>query len=1090
MDCIQSRQLGTVKMVRASEDHSSVCVSTEENPHDPSVCTTTDDNELEEGCTIPMYTKTTTYKVPPCSENYSDIISHYHKLFSSIPGITQASTHRIPLVDKIPVRSPARPIPQSYRAEVRRQITEMLEREIITESSSPYCSPAVFVKKKDGDLRICIDYRRLNAKTFKDSYPLPLPDEVQERLAGAAKFSKLDLNSGYWQVPLHCNDREMSAFSPGPGMGLFQFNVMPFGLTNAPGTFQRMMDSVLRGLEEFCFTFVDDILIFSPNISQHRIHLSMVLDRIENAGLTLRGTKCEIGKDEVEYLGHVFSKSGMAPNPSRVSAIKEWPRPQSSKDVRQFLGLANYYRRFVRNFSNIASPLNRLLQKTTSFNWDSQCEDSFRELKYCLGDTIILVCPSPDKEYSLYTDASGVGIGAVLEQDDRVVAFSSRTLNEAEQRYSTIERECLALVNALKKFRQFLIGKHFTVYCDHKPLEWLSEQRNVAKLSRWALAIQEYDFTIRYRPGRTNSNADALSRRVNINIGEIEPVCITEIIHSDIPEEELSFTQSNDPILSMVLKKLKSSEPESFDQKEFSTMPLQRFKQIWNQLEVDNGILFRKYKPHAFSDYTRVVVVPECFKDKFLHRCHDMPQSGHLGFEKSLSKLKRIAYWVGMNDNLADYIRTCQVCQQTKSSTQSNAHLMHLPFGKPMEFLSVDVLELPLSNCRNRYLLVCVDGFSRWLEAYAMPDQTAGRIAGILVEMFCRLGHPQFLHSDQGRNFESNLIKEICKAWGTAKSRTTAYHPSGNGEVERANRSIIQMLRAFVESRNNWEEYLPLILYAYRTSVNSSTGLSPYFLMYGREPNELSPYDNRNSRSLDMNPDTYHELVRNKLAEAREYVEAKMTQHLRVPNTIGIENPFSIGQPVWLSSITNGVADKLNKRWDGDWSVRDTPSLVTTEIVQSDGRTKVVHVNRLRPRYLRSKIASPPRIEMEEEATRLEGSYRDNVDKSVIEDSTSQVRTELNSSFNGIQDASRKRTLTGDNIMNELEVVTDNDMSEVSTEFTPNITSTPRSVRGQGDIINQSGSTNARALIPSIEKEVRKSTRVRSRPCYLEDYIT
>ena len=407
-----------------------------------------------------------------------------------------------------------------------------------------------------------------------------------------------------------------------------------------------------------------------------------------------------------------------------------------------------------------------------------------------------------------------------------------------------------------------------------------------------------------------------------------------------------------------------------------------------------------------------------------------------------------------------------------------------------MEFLSVDVLELPLSNCRNRYLLVCVDGFNRWLEAYAMPDQTAGRIAGILVEMFCRLGHPQFLHSDQGRNFESNLIKEICKAWGTAKSRTTAYHPSGNGEVERANRSIIQMLRAFVESRNNWEEYLPLILYAYRTSVNSSTGLSPYFLMYGREPNELSPYDNRNSRSLDMNPDTYHELVRKKLAEAREYVEAKMTQHLRVPNTIGIENPFSIGQPVWLSSITNGVADKLNKRWDGDWSVRDTPSLVTTEIVQSDGRTKVVHVNRLRPRYLRSKIASPPRIEMEEETTRLEGSYRDNVDKSVIEHSTSQVRTELNSSFNGIQDASRKRTLTGDNIMNELEVVTDNDMSEVSTEFTPNITSTPRSVRGQGDIINQSGSTNARALIPSIEKEVRKSTRVRSRPCYLEDYIT
>ena len=235
-----------------------------------------------------------------------------------------------------------------------------------------------------------------------------------------------------------------------------------------------------------------------------------------------------------------------------------------------------------------------------------------------------------------------------------------------------------------------------------------------------------------------------------------------------------------------------------------------------------------------------------------------------------------------------------------------------------------------------------------------------------------------------------------------------------------------------------------------------------------------------------MNADTYHELVRRKLAEAREYVEAKLAQHHGVPNTIEIEKPFSMGQSVWLSSITNGVADKLNKRWDGDWSVRDTPSLVTAEIVHSDGRTKVVHVNRLRPRYSSAEIASSPRLEMGEEATQIGGSYRENVDKSVIE----QVTTELNSSFNCVQYSPRKRTLTGDNTMNELELVTDNDMSDVSTEFTPNITSAPRLVRGQSDVINLSGSTNSKALIPSIEKEVRKSTRVRSRPRYLEDYLT
>ena len=472
--------------------------------------------EAAEECTVPRFGGPAIYDFPKRqADTFSSLIKEYSDLFKTTPGSTTLAQHYIPTSGS-PTRVPPRRIPAHYVEEVEQQIEEMLAQGIIEESSSPWMAPAVFVRKKTGELRLCVDYRELNKKTMKDAYPLPLPDEVQDRLAGAKIFTTLDLQCGYWQMPINPSDREKTAFCPGPGMGLFQFCRMPFGLAGAPSSFQRLMNQIFRGLP-FVTTYIDDVLIHSANEKEHVDHLRQVFQRLRDAGLTLRGRKCHIAMRQVRYLGHVFSASGMSPDQEKVQAVREWPIPTNATEVRQFLGLASYYRRYIHQFANIAKSLNTLTQKMTPFIWSSECEVSFNTLKQKLTQAPILTYPSFHRNASpfvLETDASAVGLGAVLEQDSHVIAYASRSLNIAEQHYSVIQKECLAIVFALKQFRHYLLGRPFKLVTDHAPLQWLSAQKIEGMLCRWALAMQEYSFYIEYRRGSLNSNADALSRRV------------------------------------------------------------------------------------------------------------------------------------------------------------------------------------------------------------------------------------------------------------------------------------------------------------------------------------------------------------------------------------------------------------------------------------------------------------------------------------------------------------------------------------------------------------------------------------------------
>ena len=417
----------------------------------------------------------------------------------------------------------------------------------------------MFVLKKSGELWMCIDYRELNKKTRKDSYPLPLPDEVQDQLSGSTIFSALDLQSGYWQLPVNPEDYEKTAFCPGPGMDLFEFCRMPFGLCGAPSSFQRLMNSVLRGLP-FVAIYLDDILIHSSNVELHRKHLTEVFQCLQAAGLTLRGKKCHLGMSKVSYLGHEFSASGMSPSQKKIEAIINWPIPTNVTQLCQFLGPANYYRRYIQHFADISAPLNALTQKCVQFQWTNECADAFTTLKSHLTKAPILAYPQfshTSTDFTLFTNASAVGLGAILEQNGRIIAYASRTLTSSEQQYSVIQRECLAIVHACKQFHHYLLGRHFVLITDHAPLQWPSAQKMQGMLCCWALAMQEYDFTIKYHRGSLNGNADALSR---YTVPVVEPCAAVLATLNQSPD--IIAAQKADSVISQLFRAcLQSDSP-------------------------------------------------------------------------------------------------------------------------------------------------------------------------------------------------------------------------------------------------------------------------------------------------------------------------------------------------------------------------------------------------------------------------------------------------------------------------------------------------------------------------------------------------
>ncbi|CAM5103968.1 unnamed protein product [Natator depressus] len=465
--------------------------------------------------TIPLSDQLT----PAQQAEVRGVLHPYRQLFSNQPGCTNLTVHRVQTGSHPPIRCSPFRVTGKTAQDLEREVRDMLALGVIQPSASPWASPVVLVPKKDGSVRFCVDYRKLNAITVSDAYPMPRPDELLDKLGGARYLTTMDLTKGYWQVPLDADARLKSAFiTP---LGLYEFLTLPFGLKGAPATFQRLVDQLLRGMESFAVAYIDDICVFSQTWEDHVSQVRQVLDRLQGAGLTVKAEKCKVGMAEVSYLGHRVGSGRLKPEPAKVEVIRDWPAPHTKKQVQAFIGMAGYYRRFVPHFSAIATPITELCKKgkPDKVVWTEQCQEAFRALKEALVSGPVLANPDFDKPFVVFTDASDTGLGAVLMQEDEKgerhpIVYLSKKLLPREQHYAAIEKECLAMVWALKKLEPYLFGRHFTVYTDHSPLTWLHQMKGAnAKLLRWSLLLQDYDMDVVHVKGSANLIADALSRR-------------------------------------------------------------------------------------------------------------------------------------------------------------------------------------------------------------------------------------------------------------------------------------------------------------------------------------------------------------------------------------------------------------------------------------------------------------------------------------------------------------------------------------------------------------------------------------------------
>ncbi|KAA0047130.1 reverse transcriptase [Cucumis melo var. makuwa] len=697
-------------------------------------------------------------------------------------------------------RAPYRMAPAELK-ELKVQLQELLDKGFIRPSVSPWGAPVLFVKKNDGLMRLCIDYRELNKVTVKNKYPLPRIDDLFDQLQGATVFSKIDLRSGYHQLRIKDGDVPKTTFRS--RYGHYEFIVMSFGLTNAPTMFMDLMNRVFREfLDTFVIVFIDDILIYSKMEAEHEEHLRIVLQTLRDNKLYAKFSKCEFWLKQVSFLGHVVSKAGVSVDPAKIEAVTGWTQPSTVSEVRSFLGLAGYYRRFVENFSRIATPLTQLTRKGAPFVWSKACEGSFQNLKQKLVTAPVLTVPDGSGSFVIYSDAFKKGLGCVLMQQGKVVAYASRQLKSHEQNYPTHDLELAAVVFALKIWRHYLYGEKIQIFTDHKSLKYFFTQKELnMRQRRWLELVKDYDCEILYHPGKANVVADALSRK------------LAQLTVQPTLRQRIIDAQGNDPYLVE-----KRGLAEAGQAVEFS-------------LSSDGGLLFE-----------RRLCVPSdsAVKTELLSQAHNSSFSMHPGSTKMYQDLKRVYWWRNMKREVAEFVSRCLVCQQVKAPRQKPAGLLQ-PLSIPewkWENVSMDfIIGLPRTLRGFTVIWVVVDRLTK--SAHFVPGKstyTASKWAQLYMSEIVRLhGVPVSIVSDRDTHFTSKFWKGLQTAMGTRLDFSTAFHPQTDGQTERLNQVLEDMLRACaLEFPGSWDSHLHLMEFAYNNSYQATIGMAPFEALYGK----------------------------------------------------------------------------------------------------------------------------------------------------------------------------------------------------------------------------------------------------------------
>ena len=836
-------------------------------------------------------------------------------------GEIRATEHRIELRNGT---KPIRQMPYRQGLPMRdlaaKEISKMLEHGVIEPATSEWASPIVFVPKKDGTKRFCVDYRRLNAVTTPDAYPLPRIDDCIDSLGDAVMFTTLDANAGYWQIPVAPEDRDKTTFTC--HQGTFRYIRMPFGLRNAPATFQRALDIILSGVRwQTCLIYLDDVIVFSRSAEQHVRDVDKVLSLLRAAGVTLKLKKCFWFQNRVDYLGHVITPGKLSVATENTDAFKTAVFPKTLTQLRSFLGAANVYRRFIKDYSKVARPLTAMLRKDATPNWDDPTaseRSAFEELKERLTSPPVLVLPKRDRPFMIDTDASAYQLGAVLlQQQDEAnpsvwspVGYWSKTLNDAERNYSATERECFAVVWAITTLRPYIEGARFTIRTDHDALRWLMTLTDSSgRLTRWRLRLLEFDFEIVYRPGRVHQVPDALSRLLALR-NDTEPmdddipsaldhmmvvtrsrtqrmgtattqrgpssraITAENEVDARLLEAERTPGPEEDPTSDAVvddeLDDVFDEHPSIFDlanayeddgkpvQYADVPMPVSRSELLEAQRTDDfcqtvmtrqhmlkdsrffedrYGVL-RRVDPHDEDDSQ--VVVPKALRARILSLAHYPKLAGHPGQTRMYYTLRRSYYWPHMAADIFDTVKNCHQCAKNRIRLRKRTNPLALfPATVPLRSVAIDILgPLTTTKRKMRFMLVITDRFTKLTQVVPLRTITALNVANAFVEHWVfKYGPPETLISDNGSQFASKFFQSVCECLGIANVFTSTYHPQTNGQVERYNRTVLAMLRSYVnEHQTDWDEYATALTYAYNNSIHRTTGTTPFNLVLSNPP--------------------------------------------------------------------------------------------------------------------------------------------------------------------------------------------------------------------------------------------------------------
>jgi len=755
-------------------------------------------------------------------EQLVQVLDRYPDLFNEglPPGVVPHMKHKIKTTDDQPVRVKQWRLPESTRQYIRAECDKMLADGVIELSCSPWLSPVVLVKKKDGSTRFCVDYRALNAKTVSDAYPIPRMDAAIDQLAGKSWFSVLDAKSAYWTVEVDERDREKTAFSD--GARLFQFSRMPFGLTTAPSTFQRAIAAVLNPvLGHHALAYLDDVVIYSAGFEQHLSHLDAVLQLLAGAGFRLNLSKCRFATDTFRFLGHLITPDGVLPAPDKFTVIRAIKTPRNQRHVRQFLGATGFFRRHVPNYARVASPLTRLLKKDTKFSWGKPQQEAFERLKQALATAPCLIQPNFEKPFELHTDASGTAIGACLMQLDKVgelhpVAYFSRKLRDAETRYPTIDLEALAVVESTRHYHPYLYGRRFRIFTDHRPLVSVFRKPTASvRMTRWAHELTFYDFELLYKPGRVHHVPDLLSRQIAA-IADLD----SPLLQPDLVERH----QRDDPLWQQLIEYLEEGR-----------LPPRRIPLPLDQFELRDRVLY-----HVKSNNERALiqlVIPRSLRGAALDAVHAVPSAGHQGVHRTYQRLRDHFYFPGMLAASRRYVASCTACQRRKGAI-ARTPLQSMPdVAEPFERVSVDILTLTPSARGNKYVLVLIDHLTRFVELFPLATKDAQTVADVfLAEFVTRYGPPRTLLSDNGLEFRNRLLSDICHHLQVKSLFTTVYHPQANGMVERVNRVVKDALSTLqMDDPDCWDDLLPYVRFAINSSIHRSVNDVPLYLLTGRD---------------------------------------------------------------------------------------------------------------------------------------------------------------------------------------------------------------------------------------------------------------